>query len=787
MSRYIFISLFIFYNTVSVYCQSIEKYRDTTLSTTERVEDLLSRMTLDQKVGQLTCMLGWEMYQKEGDSVIVSQKFKDAVDQRDVGMLWATLRADPWTQKSLSSGLNPTLSAQAINALQKYVIENTPLGIPLLIAEECPHGHMAIGTTVFPTAIGQASTWNPELIEQMAGVIALEASAQGVHIGYGPILDLMREPRWSRMEESYGEDPILIAMMGEAMVKGFQKKDSTTSRGLISSLKHFAGYGNPEGGHNGSHSNIGRRDLLQNYLLPFERAIKAGAGSVMSSYNSIDGIPSSCNEELLTNILREEWGFKGFTISDLGSIEGISGTHRVAGNLAEASQMAIESGLDVDLGGSAYSRTLASLVLCGQLDISVIDRAVSRVLTMKIEAGLFENPYIDPTLADKRVRNKENVELAREVARQSITLLKNDQKLLPLNKYIKKIAVIGPNADNIYNQLGDYTAPQHRSNIMTVLDGLKSKLPGAKIRYVKGCAIRDTSSSEISEAVKAAKESDIAIVVLGGSSARDFRTEYQQTGAATVSDPLTTKNLSDMESGEGYDRATLDLLGNQNRLLKEIASTGTPVILVLIQGRPLNISAIPDNVRAIINAWYPGQEGGNAIADVIFGDYNPAGRLPLSYPRSEGQLPTYYNYPRPYRHNYVEMTSEPLYPFGYGLSYTTFKYSDLIITPAPDGIHISLDIENTGSKDGDEVIQLYLTHERSSVVTPVKQLKYFHRTHLKRGEKKRVTHLLPYSQMTIYNREMDRVFEPGNYIIQIGASSEDIRLSTKIFSPGPTQ
>lgn len=753
-----------------------QKYKNPKLSVEERTKDLVSRMTLEEKIGQLLCPLGWEMYEKQGNKVTQSKKFENIVKKRQIGMLWATFRADPWTQKTLENGLNPTLAAEAGNALQKYIIENTRLGIPIFLAEECPHGHMAIGTTVFPTAIGQAATWNPELLTKMSSTIAQEARLQGSHIGYGPVLDLAREPRWSRTEETYGEDPILIARMGEAFVKGFGSGDLTKENSLISTLKHFVAYGVPEGGHNGNPNSVGMRDLRENYLPPFQAAVKAGALSVMTAYNSIDGIPCTSYEYLLKDVLRKEWRFNGFTVSDLGSIEGLKGSHHVVDNIQDAAILSANAGLDVDLGGNAFF-LLIEAVKNNKIKESVIDEAVSHVLKLKFAMGLFENPYVDVKQVAKNIRNQEHIDLARKVAQESVTLLKNENNILPLKKNVKKVAVIGPNADNIYNQLGDYTAPQERDNIKTVLDGIKSKLNASQIQYVKGTAIRDTTNLEIQEAVVAAKNADVAIVVVGGSSARDFKTKYIDTGAAVTS----KDNISDMESGEGYDRASLDLMGKQLDLLKAVKATGTPIIVIYIEGRPLNMNWADENADALLTAWYPGQEGGNAIADILFGDYNPAGRLPISVPRSVGQLPVYYNQRNPKSHDYVEMTQAPLYPFGFGLSYTSFEYSNLAIHKVSNTSYTAeFTITNTGNFDGDEVAQLYIRDEVASTVRPVKQLKHFSRISLKKGESKTVSFELSENDFSIIDQQMKRIVEPGKFKIMIGSSSEDIKLEDVI-------
>lgn len=749
------------------------KYKDPKLSVEERTQDLLSHMTLEEKVGQLLCPLGWEMYEKQGDKVSHSKKFEQFVKERHIGMLWATFRADPWTRKTLENGLNPQEAAEAANALQRYVIENTRLGIPVFLAEEAPHGHMAIGTTVFPAAIGLSATWNTELMKEVGEVIAKEVRLQGAHISYGPVLDLAREPRWSRVEESFGEDPVLSGQMGAAIVSGLGGGNLSLPYSTIGTLKHFIAYGVPEGGHNGNSNTVGMRELHESFLPSFEMAVKAGALSVMTAYNSVDGIPCTSNKYLLTDVLND-WHFKGFTVSDLGSIEGLKGSHKVAATMQDAAKLAVEAGLDVDLGGNAFFE-LINAVKSGKVSEETINRAAAKVLKLKFEMGLFETPYVDAKKA-KAVRNAENIALSRRVAQQSVTLLKNKNNILPLSKNLKKVAVIGPNADNMYNQLGDYTAPQESSNIITILEGINSKLGASRVEYVKGCAIRDTSVLDIDKAVQAARSADVAIVVVGGSSARDFKTKYIETGAAVA----TAESVNDMESGEGYDRATLDLMGKQLDLLKAVKSTGKPIIVVYIAGRPLNMNWAEENADALLTAWYPGQEGGNGIADVLFGDYNPAGRLSVSIPRSVGQLPVYYNRKNPFGHDYVEMTAKPLYVFGYGLSYTTFKYDDLKINGAGSDYTVDFNVSNTGNYDGDEVVQLYIRDEIASTVRPIKQLRKFERVHLKKGESKRVHFSLSSDDFALIDQHMNKIIESGEFSIQIGSSSEDIKLNVKI-------
>lgn len=750
-------------------------YKQATAPVEDRVKDLVGRMTIEEKVGQLCCPLGWEMYTKTNDGVIASDLYKERMKAMPIGSFWAVLRADPWTQKTLETGLNPELSAKALNALQKYAVEETRLGIPILFAEECPHGHMAIGTTVFPTSLSQASTWNAELMYRMGEAIALEARLQGANIGYGPVLDIAREPRWSRMEETFGEDPVLTSNLGVAFMKGMQGDNQNDGKHLFSTLKHFAAYGIPEAGHNGARANVGMRQLFSDYLPPFKKAVEEGVGTIMTSYNSIDGVPCTSNKYLLTDVLRDQWGFKGFVYSDLTSIEGIVGA-RVAKDNKEAAVLALKAGLDMDLGGNAYGKNLQKAFEEGSITMDDLDRAVANVLRLKFRMGLFENPYVSPEQAKQLVRSEAHKELAREVAREGIVLLKNDG-VLPLKKNIGSIAVIGPNADMMYNQLGDYTAPQEREEIVTVLDGIRKAVsPSTKVNYVKGCAIRDTTASNIPAAVEAARAADAVVLVVGGSSARDFKTKYIGTGAADVSND-GNQILSDMDCGEGYDRSTLRLLGDQEKLLKAVAATGKPLVVIYIQGRTLNMNLASEKAQALLTAWYPGEQGGAAVADVLFGDYNPAGRMPVSVPRSEGQLPLFYSQGK--QRAYVEEEGTPLYAFGYGLSYTKFAYGQLEMQKG-DGKEIlqtvSCTVTNTGDRDGEEVVQLYICDKVASVSQSPILLKAFERIALKKGESKKVTFTLGEEELSLYNMEMKQVVEPGDFKVMIGAASDDIRL-----------
>lgn len=756
-------------------------YKDASQPVELRVADLLSRMTLDEKIGQVRCPLGWFIYDKDAKGkVSLTEKFYKYTDEQYIGNYWAVLRADPWTQKTLTTGLNPALSAEMLNMMQRYAVEKTRLGIPIMVAEETPHGHMAIGATVFPTALSQAATFDRDVLFRMGEAMGAEIRAQGAHVGYGPVIDIAREPRWSRMEETFGEDPTLAGILASEVVRGMQGdlnlngEVANDGQHVYSTLKHFAAYGIPEGGLNGEMASVGERTLLSEYVPQFKRTVEAGVGSIMTSYNMIDGVPCTSNRHLLTEVLRDTWGFKGAIYSDLQSIEGVAQTHHCAENWEEAGALAVNAGVDIDLEGNSY-QYLRHAIETGKASEADLDRAVSKVLTLKFNLGLFENPYVDAKRAARIVRSEEHQQLAREVARKGICLLENDGTL-PLSKDLRHVAVIGPNADMMYNQLGDYTAPQDRSAIATVLDGVRAMLPTAEVEYVKGCAIRDTTTSDIAAAVAAAKRSEVTILVVGGSSARDFKTEYLSTGAALVG----KGELSDMDSGEGYDRASLQLMGDQERLMQALIDAGVKLVVVYIEGRPLNMNLAAEKANALLTAWYPGGQGGMAIADVLFGDYNPAGRIPVSIPRNVGQIPVYYS--KHPSHDYIDSPAAPLYSFGYGKSYTTFAYSNLVcatVKPAPGEdvlARVTFTVTNTGDRDGEEVPQLYVRDVTGSVETPHMALKNFDRIALRAGESRTVTFDLRHDDLALYNLKMEHVVEPGEFKVMVGAASNDIRL-----------
>ncbi|MCQ2303438.1 MAG: glycoside hydrolase family 3 C-terminal domain-containing protein [Bacteroidales bacterium] len=717
-------------------------------------------MTLDEKCGQLSCPIGFNFYEKEGDSLWLRESFKGMMDTFPLGSCYGVLRADPWSQKTVETGLKPAQAAIMLNEMQRYAIDNTRLGIPLLFCEEAPHGHMAIGTTVFPTGIAQASTWNPELLEKMGEVMGKEIRLQGAHVGYGPVLDIARDPRWSRVEETMGEDPYLTGTLGAAVVKGMQKN-------VVSTLKHLAAYGMSQGGHNGATAEVGKNRLMNDYLPAYEMAIKqGGAQSVMTSYNAIDGVPCTSNAWLLQEVLRKSWSFDGVVFSDLFSINALFATHHVAADPAEAAALALKAGVDIDLSGYSYGGFLKEALQRGLITEDDIDRAVRHVLQLKYDLGLFDNPFVDETLAEKEVGSAENISLAKQVALESAILLKNDG-ILPFGETVKKVAVIGPNADNMYNQLGDYTSPQEPERIVTMREGICEK-GRAEVVYAKGCSVRNEADADIESAVKAAQSADAVVLVVGGSSARDSNSSFTQA----------TPTLSDMECGEGYDRCTLDLLGKQNELMEAVCSLGKPVVTVYIEGRPMLKNIAAEKSSALLMLWYPGMEGGSALAEILWGDYNPAGRLPISIPRNVGQIPVYYSQPN--CSDYVESSSKPLYAFGYGLSFTQFEYSDLQIEQHPNNADalfvISCSVKNVGDYDGDEVVQLYVRDEEASLTPPSKLLKGFRRVHINKGETASVSFTLSESDLSVFSTENGWHFEPGKFTFMVGASSDDVRL-----------
>ncbi len=717
------------------------------------VDELLAKMTLEEKVAQLGSVGVRELME---DGRFSPEKARQLLAN---GMGQIT-RPAGW------SDLPPVQAASLTNEIQRFLKEETRLGIPAIMHEECLTGLMARGGTTFPQAIGLASTWMPELIEQMTTAIRREMRAVGAHQGLSPVLDVLRDPRWGRTEETYGEDHYLVASMGVAYIRGLQGDD--LRQGIVATAKHFAAHGFSEGGRNCAPVHVGPRELREIFLFPFEAAVRvAKVQSIMNAYHDLDGIPCAASRELLTDILRGEWGFDGIVVSDYGAVHMLQTIHHLAANELEAAVLALEAGIDVELPHIHCYPHLVEAVRSGRISEAVIDQAVRRVLTVKERLGLFENPFVEDVSAAARIiQSPEHRALSLEIARKSIVLLKNDNQTLPLRKDLGTIAVIGPNADAPIHMMGDYTYSAHLNlkepdvPITTVLAGIRAKVsPNTKVLYAKGCEVIGGTDEGIPEAVEVARQAEVVVLVVGDRSGL-FR--------------------NDATSGEGCDRSDLRLPGWQESLVRAVLETDKPVVLVLINGRPVALGDLVDRIPAIVEAWLPGQEGGTAIADVLFGDVNPGGKLPITVPRTVGQVPIHYNRV-PFSHrDYVDAPGKPLFPFGHGLSYTQFEYSDLVIEPAqvpPAGIvSISVVVKNVGDREGDEVVQLYVHDPVASRVRPVKELKGFKRITLQPGEAKRVTFHLSMDQLGFYDHAMRLIVEPGTIEVMVGSSSEDIRL-----------
>lgn len=759
-------------------------YQDKKYPITERVEHLLGLMTTEEKVGQLLQPFGWHTYENRDGKITLNESFKQQVQQGGIGSLYGVLRADPWTGVTLDNGLSAREGAEAVNLIQRFAVEESRLGIPILIGEECSHGHMAIDGTVFPVPLSLGSTWNVGLYREMCRAVARETRAQGGAVTYSPVLDVVRDPRWGRTEECFGEDPFLIGEYAAASVQGLQGEGLECEDSVAATLKHFAGYGSSEGGRNAGPVHMGWRELLEVDLYPFRKGVEAGAASIMPAYNEIDGVPCTVNTELLDGILRQNWGFDGLVITDCGAIDMLASGHDVAEDGLDAAAQAIRAGIDMEMSGEMFGSHLADAVHQGHLEMDVLDLAVRRVLTLKFKLGLFENPYVDPERAEKVIGSPEHVKLARQLAAEGVILLKNEAGALPLSKDAGRIAVIGPNADQGYNQLGDYTSPQERAKVITVLQGIRTKLNAEQDRvlYAPGCRIRGDAKEGFEHALNCAAQSDTVIMVVGGSSARDFGegTIDLKTGASKVSGNA----WSDMDCGEGIDRMTLGLSGVQLELLQEIQKLGKRLIVVYINGRPIVEPWVDEHADAILEAWYPGQEGGHALADILFGDVNPSGRLTISVPKHAGQLPVYYNGKRTRGKRYLEEDSKARYPFGYGLSYTTFTYDALKLSAARitagESVTASVEVTNTGSCAGSEVVQLYITDAVSTVTRPAKELKGFAKIALEAGETKTVSFNIGAEQLQHIGRDLKPVAEPGLFRIGVGRHSEDIKFTDLI-------
>ncbi|MBC1586477.1 glycoside hydrolase family 3 N-terminal domain-containing protein [Listeria seeligeri] len=741
-------------------------YLDKTQPITARVEDLLTKMTLAEKCGQLNQrMYGWDAFSRDGDVFQITDNFKQEVARFEgIGALYGLFRADPWSKMNKETGISRVNSAKVANMVQRYVVENTRLGIPVLLAEEVPHGHQALDSESYPVNLARAASFHPELQQQVAEAIAEEISDKGVHLALASALDILRDPRWGRAEECYGEDPYLAAELTAAITEGFQKNGK-----IAVILKHFAAQGEPVGGHNSGPVSIGVRELREIFLEPLRAGIAKGALGVMAAYNEIDGVPCHANKELLTTILREEMGFEGIVMADGCALDRLL---KLNPDPKKAAKMAIEAGVDLSLWDDVFP-FLEESVTAGVLNESVVDQAVRRILQVKFQLGLFENPYVEEAVSAPSTNWKK---LNLQAAREGICLLKNEANTLPLKGKQKKLAIVGPNADALYNQLGDYTAPQNQADCVTVLEGLKSIVPKEwELIYEKGSEIREKVTDGILKAEELAEEADAIVLVLGGSSARNFNMEFLSNGAVSSKGP-------NMDAGENVDVADIALPEVQLELFRAMKRTNKPVIVVMIQGRPIAIPEISKEADALLTAWYPGSVGGTAVAEVLVGKYNPSGKLPVSIPVSSGQIPVYYNQKAvEYKEDYFDLTGKPLYPFGYGLSYSSFKYHDLVINQervalsallAGEKVDVKVTVENTSEVAGEEVVQLYIHDMESSITRRKKELKAFKKIRIEPKEKVEVTLELDKTTFEVWSINNKYEMETGGIQIFVGGSSD---------------
>jgi beta-glucosidase len=708
-------------------------YRDSRRPVDERVRDLLSRMTLEEKIGQMNA--DWADGYAGAMKRVVGGYPEKTGTTTPVGVTFG------W-QTNIQEGARR--QAQMDNELKAHALKSSRLGIPLLHVEEGVHGLFVPGATIFPQPIGLGASFNRDLIDAVAGAMAEEARALGVNqVSTSPVLDVMRDPRMGRIEQSFGEDPYLVARIGVAWVKAVQ------SRGVAAMPSHFAGQGEARRGIEHGPAEVSERTFREVCLYPFEAAVKeAGALGIMAAYNEVGGIPCHANEQLLTGILRGEWGFGGYVHADSRGVEMLNDRHFVAATLKDAGMMSAKAGVDVNFPQSkAFGSLLREAVKEGLVSEAIIDLAVGRLLKVKFLLGLFEAKPVDPDRAAAVVDSAEHRRLALRAARESIVLLKNEGGLLPLSRKVRSIFVTGPDANAARNLLGGYTAySPGPTKVVTPLEGIRSKVgAGTSVVFEEGCKVVGGSAEGIEAAAAAARKADVAIVFAG--------------------DAVETV-------GEAHDRADLNLPGRQLELVKAIQATGVPTVLVLTTGRPVSLAWEAEHVPAIVQAWLPGEEGGNAIADVLFGDYNPGGKLPFTFPRSVGQLPlAVYDRPLPIR-KYVDADPTPLYPFGFGLSYTTFATGDLRLSaPAMrrDGtLAVSVEVQNTGARAGDEAVLLFVRQLYGSVTRPLRMLKGFERVRLEPGEKKTVSFTVPARELALWDRRMNRVVEAGQYKVMVG-------------------
>jgi beta-glucosidase len=753
-------------------------YKDPRAPIQARIDDLLGRMTLEEKVAQLVGVwLKKETIQTpdaEFSPAKASATFPHGLGQISRPSDRRGASAGPHAGAAAGTiNRTPRETAIYINAAQKWALEQTRLGIPLLMHDEALHGYVAREATSFPQAIALASTWDPELVEKVFSVTAREMRVRGSNIALAPVVDIARDPRWGRIEETYGEDPHLVSEIGLAAIRGFQGPTLPLAKDKVFvTLKHMTGHGQPESGTNIGPAQISERTLRENFFPPFERAVKElPVRSVMPSYNEIDGVPSHANSWLLNDILRTEWGFQGATMSDYFAIREMVTRHKMFATLDDAAAAAIKAGVDVELPDGEGFNALPALVRAGRVSEADVDKAVRRVLQIKFEGGFFENPYVDARQADRLTATPDAIALAREAARRSVVLLKNDKGVLPLDAgKIRRLAVLGTHARD--TPIGGYSdIPRH---VVSVLEGLQAEGRGKfEVEYAEAVRITESrvwaadqvdlvspevNARLIAEAVEVARRADVVVMVLG---------DNEQTSREAWAD----NHLG--------DRTSIDLIGQQNDLAKAIFDLGKPTVVLLLNGRPLSVNLLAERADALLEGWYLGQETGNAAADILFGRANPGGKLPVTIARNVGQLPMFYNRKPTSLRGYLFDQNTPLYPFGFGLSYTTFDISAPRLSSASIGpgqsIRVEVDVANTGGRAGDEVVQLYLRDEAASVTRPLLELKRFKRVTLAPGARMTVVFELKPDDLAIWNIDMKRVIEPGKFTVSAGPNSASLK------------
>ncbi|MEU0136988.1 glycoside hydrolase family 3 N-terminal domain-containing protein [Streptomyces sp. NPDC006296] len=757
-------------------------FRDPGMPVADRVRDLLSRMTLTEKVGQVNQrMYGWDAYERTASGHRLTEGFRAEVARFDgMGALYGLQRADPWSGVTAETGIGAADGARVSDAVQRHAVENTRLGIPVLLVEEMPHGLQALDGTLLPVNLAVGATWNPELYEEAAALAAAQLRARGGHVALVSALDLVRDPRWGRAEECFGEDPYLSARFTEALVRGVQGPAGEhigPDRAAVV-LKHFAGQGATVGGRNSAATELGGRELHEIHLPAALAGVRAGAAGLMAAYNEFDGVPCAASHRLLTGILRERWGFEGLVMADGLAVDRLV---RLTGDPVAAGAMALRAGTDLGLWDSCYPR-LAEAVGRGLVEEAALDRAVGRVLALKFRLGLFERPYAGGQAPDPGRLER----LSERVARECVTLLAHDGVTLPFaGRPGGTVAVIGPNADSVPQQIGDYTAPQRPGTGGSVLAGVRAAAPeGTGVGYARGCDLVGGDRSGLPEAVALAAGADAAVLVLGGSSAREPDTRFDANGAAVVA----SGNPVGMTCGEGVDLAGLGLPEGQSALLDAVAATGTPVVVVLVQGRPHALPDLTGRAAAVLSAWYPGPWGGRAVADVLFGAAGPQGRLPVSVPRSAAQLPVFYNAKDHGYRGYVDQPATARHPFGHGLSYTTVEYGEPRLSRTEVGAAVftgagasapvtcAVRVSNTGGRPVRETVQLYVRRVRGGTSWPrTRELRGFVRVELAPGESAEV--VLPVGADTLASFSSAGVWEvePGEFAVGTGPSSDRTR------------